>query len=115
VGAFQQRDERGGEVAGVGRGQAGRLGDPLRLTAGEAEVDGAASGTAGLEIPDIALGSVELRAAFVRAATDIVQECAVPWHDPADTFNAPDGGWGIGGRAYTGDDLVAAITAAAAG
>jgi hypothetical protein len=70
-----------------------------------------------LEIPSIGLGSVELRAAFVRAATDIVQGCTVPWHDPADTwvtiFNAPDGGWGIGGRAYTGDDLVAAITGAA--
>jgi phenylpyruvate tautomerase PptA (4-oxalocrotonate tautomerase family) len=71
-----------------------------------------------LEIPNIALGSVELRAAFVRAATDVVQRCAVPGHKPENTwvtiFNAPDGGWGIAGRAYTGDDLVAAITAAAA-
>ncbi|GAA4245754.1 tautomerase family protein [Dactylosporangium darangshiense] len=70
-----------------------------------------------LEIPNIALGSVELRAAFIRAATDIVGECTVPWHEPENTwvniFNAPDGGWGIAGRAYTGDDLVAAITAAA--
>ncbi|GAB3833344.1 hypothetical protein GCM10027610_027000 [Dactylosporangium cerinum] len=70
-----------------------------------------------LEIPNIALGSVELRAAFVRAATEIIRSCAVPEHEPADTwvtiFNAPDGGWGIAGRAYTGDDLVAEITAAA--
>jgi hypothetical protein len=68
-----------------------------------------------LELPNIALGTVELRAAFVRAATGIVRECAVPWHEPRDTwvtiFNAPDGGWGIGGRAYTGDDLIAAVTA----
>ena len=70
-----------------------------------------------LEVPNIALGSVELRAAFVRAATEIVQGCAVPEHEPANTwvtiFNAPDGGWGVAGRAYTGDDLVAEITAAA--
>jgi len=69
------------------------------------------------DMPNIGLGSVELRAAFVRAATDVVQQCAVPWHDPENTwvniFNAPDGGWGIGGRAYTGDDLVKEITAAA--
>jgi phenylpyruvate tautomerase PptA (4-oxalocrotonate tautomerase family) len=69
------------------------------------------------DLPNVGLGSVEQRAAFIKAATDIVQQCAVPWHDPADTwvniFNAPDGGWGIGGRAYTGDDLIAEITAAA--
>ena len=28
-----------------------------------------------------------------------------------DILNAPDGGWGIGGVAYTGDDLIAAVTA----
>ncbi|WP_327000105.1 hypothetical protein OHA72_33875 [Dactylosporangium sp. NBC_01737] len=70
-----------------------------------------------LEIPNIALGSVELRAAFIRAATEIVQACAVPSHEPENTwvtiFNAPDGGWGIAGRAYTGDDLIASLTAAA--
>ena len=70
-----------------------------------------------LEIPNVALGTVELRAAFIGAATAIVAECAVPWHDPADTwvniFNAPDGGWGIAGRAYTGTDLIREITAAA--
>jgi len=70
-----------------------------------------------LEIPNIALGSVDLRAAFIKAATAIVQECSVPWHEPANTwvtiFNAPDGGWGISGRAYTGEDLIAEVTAAA--
>jgi len=69
------------------------------------------------DLPNIGLGSVELRAAFVKAATEIVQQCAVPWHDPANTwvniFNAPDGGWGVGGRAYTGDDLIAETMAAA--
>ena len=72
-----------------------------------------------LEIPNIALGSVELRAAFVKAATDIVLSCTVPWQRPEDVwvtiFNAPDGGWGIAGQAYTGDDLITAITAAATG
>jgi hypothetical protein len=28
-------------------------------------------------------------------------------------LHAPDGGWGIGGRAYTGNDLLAAAAAAA--
>jgi hypothetical protein len=71
------------------------------------------------EVPNIALGTVELRAAFIQAATRIVKECSVPWHETANTwvniFNAPDGGWGVGGRAFTGDDLVAEITAAAQG
>jgi hypothetical protein len=40
---------------------------------------------------------------------------ARPGRHLVNIFNAPDGGWGIGGRAYTRDDLVAAITAAAAG
>jgi hypothetical protein len=70
-----------------------------------------------LEAPNIALGGVELRRAFIEAATSIVAKCAVPSHEPADTwvniFNAPDGGWGVGGRAYTGDDLVAELIAAA--
>jgi hypothetical protein len=69
------------------------------------------------DLPNIGLGSVDMRAAFIKAATQIVQECSVPWHRPEDTwvniFNAPDGGWGIAGRAYTGDDLVAEITVAA--
>lgn len=70
-----------------------------------------------LEVPNIALGSMELRAAFIEAATSIVAECSVPEHEPANTwvniFNAPDGGWGVGGRAFSGDDLVAEMTAAA--
>lgn len=69
------------------------------------------------DLPNVGLGSVALRAAFVEVATEIVQRCAVPWHDPANTwvniFNAPDGGWGVGGRAYTGDDLIAETVAAA--
>jgi len=69
------------------------------------------------ELPNIGLGRVEQRAEFIKQATEIVAQCAVPWHEPANTwvniFNAPDGGWGVAGRAYTGDDLIAEITAAA--
>jgi phenylpyruvate tautomerase PptA (4-oxalocrotonate tautomerase family) len=70
-----------------------------------------------LKLPDIGLPTAEARAAFIAAATDIVGELAAPGHDRGDTWvnilNAPDGGWGIGGTAYTGADLIAAVTAAA--
>ena len=69
-----------------------------------------------LKLPNIGLGSVESRAAFIAAATDIVDELAVDGHDRNDTWvnilNAPDGGWGLAGIAYTGDDLISAVTAA---
>jgi phenylpyruvate tautomerase PptA (4-oxalocrotonate tautomerase family) len=70
-----------------------------------------------LKLPNIGLGSQEARTAFITAATDVVDALTVPGHDREDTWvnilNAPDGGWGIGGRTYTGDDLVAAIMAGA--
>ena len=71
-----------------------------------------------LKLPNIGLSSVEARAAFIAAATDIVDALTGPDHDRADTWvnilNAPDGAWGIGGTAYTGDALAAAAAAAAA-
>jgi hypothetical protein len=70
-----------------------------------------------LKLPNIGLGSVEARKAFIDAASGIVAELCVPEHRPENTWinivNAPDGGWGIGDRQYTGDALVAAATAAA--
>jgi len=70
-----------------------------------------------LKLPNIGLDSLEARAAFIAAATGIVEELAVPGHRPENTWvnilNALDGGWGIGGTAYTGDDLIAAATASA--
>src|SRR5215469_4412229 len=67
-----------------------------------------------LKLPNIGLSSVDARAAFITAATDIVDAMTNPAHDRADTWvnilNAPDGGWGIGGTAYTGDALVAAAS-----
>ncbi len=70
-----------------------------------------------LKLPDIGLPTVEARAAFVTAATDIVAALAVASHDREDIWvnvlNAPDGGWGVAGRAYTGEALIVAITEAA--
>ncbi|MEU6504986.1 hypothetical protein [Streptomyces sp. NPDC046942] len=70
-----------------------------------------------LKLPDIGLPSLESRTAFIAAATDIVDALTVPAHDRRDTWvnilNALDGGWGLGGQTYTGDALVAAVTAAA--
>ncbi|TPK47799.1 hypothetical protein FJ492_05555 [Mesorhizobium sp. B2-5-4] len=70
-----------------------------------------------LKLPNIALGSIEARKIFIAAAARIVGELCVPSHKPENTWinivNAPDGGWGIGDRQYTGDALIAAATAAA--
>ena len=70
-----------------------------------------------LKLPNIGLPTVEARAAFIAAATDIVAELAIPGRDRDDIWvnilNAEDGAWGIGGRAYTGDALIAATAEAA--
>ncbi|WP_432157440.1 MULTISPECIES: hypothetical protein [unclassified Streptomyces] len=69
-----------------------------------------------LKLPDIGLPSVAARAAFIERATDIAYELMSPGHDRGDirinVVNAPDGGWGMGGHAYTGERLVDAITQA---
>lgn len=66
-----------------------------------------------LKLPNIGLPTVEARERFIATATDIVAELAVPGHDRDDIWvnilNAPEGAWGIGGRAYTADALVAAL------
>ncbi|MEO5758743.1 MAG: hypothetical protein ABIQ51_17985 [Mesorhizobium sp.] len=70
-----------------------------------------------LKLPNIGLSSIEARNAFITAAAAIVAELCVPGHKPENTWvnivNAPDGGWGIGSRQYTGDALIAAATASA--
>ena len=70
-----------------------------------------------LKLPDIGLGTFEARAAFIAAATEIVGRLTVAGHDRDNTWvnilNAPSGGWGIGGVAYTGEDLLKAAAAAA--
>jgi phenylpyruvate tautomerase PptA (4-oxalocrotonate tautomerase family) len=68
-----------------------------------------------LKLPNIGLGSLEQRAAFIAAATDVCDELTVPEHRRTDTWvnilNAADGAWGIAGRAYTGQELIDALTA----
>jgi phenylpyruvate tautomerase PptA (4-oxalocrotonate tautomerase family) len=70
-----------------------------------------------LKLPDIGLDTYEARAAFIAAATEIVDRLTVEGHDRDNTWvnivNAPSGGWGIGGVAYTGEDLLKAASAAA--
>jgi phenylpyruvate tautomerase PptA (4-oxalocrotonate tautomerase family) len=71
-----------------------------------------------LKLPDIGLSDAASRAAFIAAATDIVEELVAPGHNREDTWvnilNARDGAWGVGGRVYTNKALVAVITGAAA-
>lgn len=70
-----------------------------------------------LKLPNIGLATIEQRAAFVAEATNIVNGHTVPGHNRDDIWvnilNAPDGGWGIGGHAYTGDALIAAVVQSA--
>lgn len=67
-----------------------------------------------LKLPNIGLPDTAARAAFIKAATDIMDEVTVDGHQRSDTWinilNAPDGGWGIGGTAYTGEALIAAVS-----
>lgn len=67
-----------------------------------------------LKLPDIGLPTPETRAAFIAAAADIVMESTVEGHDRGDVWvnilNAPDGGWGLGGKAYTAEALTAAVS-----
>jgi phenylpyruvate tautomerase PptA (4-oxalocrotonate tautomerase family) len=69
-----------------------------------------------LKLPDIGLPDEPARAAFITAATDVVDELTVAGHNRTDTWvnivNAAPGGWGMGGRAYPADALVAALTGA---
>ncbi|WP_028935038.1 hypothetical protein [Pseudonocardia spinosispora] len=67
-----------------------------------------------VKLANIGLPTPAARAAFVTAATDVIDAVTIPAHDRANTWvniiNAPDGGWGIGGTAYTGDALAAAAS-----
>jgi hypothetical protein len=62
-----------------------------------------------VKMPNIGLPDPASRAAFISAATDVVDALTVANHDRGDTWvnilNAPDG---VGGVAYTGEALIAA-------
>ncbi|MDH6145007.1 phenylpyruvate tautomerase PptA (4-oxalocrotonate tautomerase family) [Kitasatospora sp. GP30] len=66
-----------------------------------------------LKLPDIGLPTIEARAEFIYAATDIVERLTVDGHDSNDTWinilNARDGAWGIGGNALSNADIAAAL------
>jgi phenylpyruvate tautomerase PptA (4-oxalocrotonate tautomerase family) len=68
-----------------------------------------------VKLPDIGLDTTEARARFIAEATDLVHELTRPGHHREDIWvnilNAPAGGWGVGGRAYTGEALEAAAQA----
>lgn len=70
-----------------------------------------------LKLPNIGLDTVEARAAFIAAATKVVDSLTIAGHQRGNTWvnilNAPDGAWGIGGVAYTGQDLAAGVAAGA--
>jgi len=70
-----------------------------------------------LKLPAIALATAEARQAFIAKATDVVERAAggrLPreriW---TNVVYAQDGAWGIGGKAYTNDDLIGAVQRAA--
>ena len=69
-----------------------------------------------LKLPNIGLAEQPARAAFIAAASDIVAGLARPDHRREDIWvnilNAPDGAWGLGGKAYTNEALIAAIAGA---
>lgn len=70
-----------------------------------------------LKLPDIGLPTPAARAEFIAAATDAVEALTVAGHERRDIWvnilNAPDGAWGIGGRAFRAEDLAAEIGLAA--
>ena len=71
-----------------------------------------------LKLPAIGLPTPEAHAAFISAASDVIDDLTVDEHRREATWvnvlNAADGAWGIGGKSFTNDALVAAITGAAA-
>jgi hypothetical protein len=71
-----------------------------------------------LKLPNIGLATVELRNAFIQRAAAIIDDLTIAGHRSEDTWiniiNAPDGGWGFGDVQYTGERIIAAITAGAA-
>jgi hypothetical protein len=70
-----------------------------------------------VKVPGVAFTDRASQEAFISTVTSIVDELKAGTHPRTRTFvnvtHALDGAWGIAGKAYTNDDLGAAITAAA--
>jgi len=72
-----------------------------------------------VKVPSVTFRDRSCQEAFVSTVTNIVEELKAGSHPMSRTFvnvtYAVDGAWGIAGKAYTNDDLGAAINAAAGG
>jgi phenylpyruvate tautomerase PptA (4-oxalocrotonate tautomerase family) len=85
----------------------------------ESFVGGVATSLAVIEVkvPSVTFRDRQSQERFVAAVTDAVDELKAGSHPRAHTFvnvtYAVDGTWGIAGKAYTNEDLGAAIIAAA--
>lgn len=70
-----------------------------------------------VKVPAITFPNAEVKQAFVGAVTDIIDRLKAGNHPRERTFvnvtYAVDGTWGIGGKAYSNDELGAAIAQAA--
>jgi hypothetical protein len=70
-----------------------------------------------LKVPPSTFPNQEIRDAFVKEATDIIDSLKAGSHPRARTFvnvvYAVEGTWGIGGKAYTSEALGSAIAGAA--
>ena len=70
-----------------------------------------------LKLPNVALADLESKAAFIESATAIAEALTIDGHSAEDTWinilHAQDAGWGIGGRGYAGEALMAAAAESA--
>jgi phenylpyruvate tautomerase PptA (4-oxalocrotonate tautomerase family) len=93
------------------------LGHLVLSDVAEALVGGEAASLAVIEIkvPSVTFRDRATQTAFIASVTQIVDELKAGAHPKERTFvnvtYAVDGAWGIGGKAYTNDDLGAAIAA----
>lgn len=71
-----------------------------------------------VKVPSVTFPTHDVQQAFVTKVTDIIDELSAGAHPRSRTFvnvtYAVDGTWGIGGKAYTNDDLGRAIAGAEA-
>jgi phenylpyruvate tautomerase PptA (4-oxalocrotonate tautomerase family) len=97
------------------------IGHVLVCEQAESFADGKPASLAVIEVkvPALTFQGRATQQSFVAEVTRIVDELKVGAHPVERTFvnvtHAVDGTWGIGGKAYTNDELGAAISAAAKG
>ncbi|WP_266160471.1 tautomerase family protein [Dyella silvatica] len=95
------------------------IGHLLVSAESESYVGGKAQSLAVIEVkvPMLTFANTQIKQAFVTAATDLIDELKAGSHPRERTFvnvtYAVDGSWGIGGKAYSNDELGTAIQQAA--